>query len=293
MSLEERRVRLSTYVVFVDYGTEVEVQHTIRGTRLRVSRATYEDLLAFQTFHEPEARHASWLDAGVLVPPFRDVCEYHGGLQPGTEARLGHDYQEWYWRHEIESEREHRWLGRSVLKMPADLFFYQELIVAHSLRSVLEVGHGNGGGMWFFTSILSLLGGGDVFGVDLDGIDGLPGLDSARGVSMVAVKGDAHDPGTLEAVRRLRPSGFGLVVIDADPQPTGKLDLLSRWADLVEPAGIIVVEDVESPACRAQGGLVEGIDLFLLERREFGILAEAARIPMLKARGAVLKRAPG
>jgi cephalosporin hydroxylase len=290
MSAPERRVRLSTYVVFVAYGEEVEVQHTVRGTTRRIDRVTYDDLLRFCRFEEPDERHAPWLDTGVLVPPFRDNPDYHGGLRPGTEAALGRAYQEWYWRHEVESEREHRWLGRTVLKMPSDLFLYQELIVAHDLRSVLEIGHGDGGGIWFFTSVLSLLGGGDVIGVDLDGIDGLP-LDPNRGVSARTVKGDAHDSETLEAVRRLRPQGFGLVILDADSQPTGKLRLLSQWADLVASGGFIAVEDVESPACRDEGGLIEGIDRFLLERSEFEIAPGVARAPMLKARGALLRRA--
>jgi cephalosporin hydroxylase len=175
--------------------------------------------------------------------------------------------------------------------MPADLFLYQELMVAHDVRAVLEIGHGDGGGLWFFASILSFLGGGDVVGVDLNGIDGLPGLDSTRGVNSRTVKGDAHDHKTLDAVRQLRPQGFGLVVLDADPRPAGKLRLLSQWADLVAPGGFIVLEDVGSPACGAEGGLVEGIDRFLLERSDFGILPEAARVPTLKARGAVLRRA--
>lgn len=289
MTTEERCVRLSTYVVFVDYGPEVEVQHTVRATTRRIERAVYEDLLQFRGFHEPEQRHARWVEAGVLVPPFKDDAEYHGGLRPGSEAQLARDYQDWYWRHEIESEREYRWLGRTVLKMPADLFFYQELIVARRLRSVLEVGHGDGGGLSFLASVLFLLGGGDVVGVDLDGVDGLPEFER-RGVTVQTVKGNAHDPSTVEFVRRLRPHGFGLVVVDADPLPAGKLHLLSRWADLVAPGGALVIEDVESPACREHGGLVEGIDRFLLERRDFGIATEASRVPTLKAHGAVLSR---
>lgn len=290
MTTGDRCVRLSTYVVFVDYGPEVEVQHTVRATTCRTERAVYEDLLRFRGFQEPEERHARWVEAGVLVPPFKDDPEDHGGLKPGSEAQLARDYQDWYWRHEIESEREYRWLGRTVLKMPSDLFFYQELMVSRGLRSVLEVGHGDGGGLWFFASVLSLLGGGDVVGIDLDGTDVLVGLDSTRGVTARTVRGDAHDRATLEAARRLYPHGFGLVVLDADSDPAGKVRLLSQWAVLVAPGGVIALEDIESPACREDGGALEGIDRFLLERRDFGITLEAARVPLLKARGAVLSR---
>ena len=106
---EDRQVRLSTYVLFIDYGAEVEVQHTVRGDTHRVDRDTYDDLLCFRCFRLPAERHARWINAGILVPPFHDRPEDHGGLRPGTDAQLGHDYQDWYWHREVEAEREYRW----------------------------------------------------------------------------------------------------------------------------------------------------------------------------------------
>ena len=54
----------------------------------------------------------------------------------------------------------------SIVKMPSDLFLYQEILTAHQLGSVLEIGYGDGGGLWFFATMLALLGGGVVVGVD-------------------------------------------------------------------------------------------------------------------------------
>jgi cephalosporin hydroxylase len=278
-------VRLSTYVFFVDYGTEVELQHTVRGSVYRVDRATYDDLLCFQRFRTPAERHGRWIEAGVLVPPFCDRPEYHGGLRPGTEAQLGRDYQDWYWRHEVEAEREYRWLGRSIVKMPSDLFFYQELIAGHGLGSVLEIGYGDGGGLWFFATVLALLGGGVVVGVDQEHCEKLPAFERLAAVRVELVHGDGHQAATVNAVHALRPEGFGLVVMDADPRPEGKVALLGRWAAMVAPGGYLVVEDVESPECREW----EGIDKFLLMNTKFGVTVDAVRFPMLKGRGAVLQ----
>ncbi|WP_437568701.1 CmcI family methyltransferase [Sorangium sp. So ce542] len=284
-------VRLSTYVLFVDYGAEVEVQHTVRGTVRRVDRSTYEDLLGFQGFRAPAERHVSWIDAGVVVSPFGDRPEHHGGLRPGTEAQLGRDYQDWYWRREVEAEREYRWLGRSIVKMPSDLFFYQELIVGNRIDAVLEIGCGDGGGLWFFASVLALLGGGQVVGVDREHCEDLPAFERLGGGRVELVHGDAHEAATVEAVRILRPRGFGLVVVDADPRPEGKVALLRRWAAAVAPGGYLVVEDVESPECLDPGEVVEeGIDRFLLKNSAFGIAVEAARFPLLKGRGTALRR---
>jgi hypothetical protein len=69
VAVDRGLVRLSTYVLFVDYGAEVEVQHTVRGSVHRVGRVTYEDLLRFRGFRAPAEQHVRWIDAGVLVPP--------------------------------------------------------------------------------------------------------------------------------------------------------------------------------------------------------------------------------
>lgn len=285
------QVRVSTYVLFVDYGADIEIQHAVRGSLHRIDRPTYQDLLRFQAFRTPTEHHERWIEAGVLVPPFRDLPEYHGGLRPGTEAQLARDYQDWYWRREVEAEREYRWMGHGVVKMPSDLFFYQELIAGHRIDGVLEIGYGDGGGLWFFATVLALLEGGLVVGVDRNHAGRLPPFERLAQVRVELVHGDAHAAATMDAVRALRPQGYGLVVVDADPRPEGKIALLQRWAHEVAPRGYLVVEDVESPECRNAGGMVEdGIDRFLLENPDFGIAVEAARFPLIKGRGAVLRR---
>lgn len=284
-------VRLSSHVLFVDYGAEVEVQHTVRGTTVRVARKTYEELLRFRAFAEPESHLRPWVEAGVLVHPFEDTPGSHGGLRPGTEAWMAREYQEWYWRHEVESEREYRWLGHVVLKMPTDLFFYQELLAGEGLNTVLEVGYGAGGGLWFFASLLDMRGGGLVVGVDREQCKSPPPFQRLASMKVERVHGCAHEAATLETVRALAPHGFGLLVLDADPRPEGKLALLDRWSVLVRPGGYLVLEDVDSPACRqAPEPLSHALDRFLLEHRSFGLAMEATRFPLLKSRGAVFQR---
>ncbi|MCY1031274.1 CmcI family methyltransferase [Corallococcus sp. BB11-1] len=285
-------MRLSSHVLFVDYGADVEVQHTVRGTTVRVTREVYEELLRFRSFAEPESHLDPWVEAGVLVPPFNDTPEAHGGLLPGTEAWLGRAYQDWYWRHEVEAEREYRWLGHVAVKMPMDLFFYQELLAGSGTKAVLEVGYGMGGGLWFFATMLALCGGGRVIGVDREPYsEDLPPFERLAHVQVDRVHGDAHATATLEMVRALVPDGFGLVVLDADARPEGKLMLLERWSALVRPGGYLVLEDVDSPACRETPELfAHGLDRFLLERRNFSLAVEAARFPLLKSHGAVFRR---
>ena len=288
-----RAVRLSRFVLFIDHGAEVEVQHTVRGTSTRVARSIYDALLGYRGFLELEKADEHWVDVGVLVPPFVDSVEHHGGLKPRTEALLARAHEDWYWAREVEAERSYRWLGHSVVKMPSDLFFYQELITERGLDSVLEIGYGRGGGLWFFASVLANRPGSFVVGVDCEIATEVPPFGRFRDVRVELVHGCGHDVATVDAVRTLRPSGFGLVVVDADPRPEGKLALLERWAPLVGSAGYLVVEDVGTPECVGAGVTPEGIDRFLLAHRDFGISPDAARFPLLKSRGAVLQALPG
>lgn len=284
-------LRLSRYVIFVDYDAEVEIQHTVRGTTTRVERAVYDSLLEYRGFRPGTEDVVRWIDDGVLVPPFLDTVEHHGGLRPRSEAALAQDHEEWYWAREVEAERSYRWLGQSIVKMPCDLVLYQELIAEHRLESVLEIGYGGGGSLWFFASILTHSGGA-VVGVDREVCTSLPPFARFRDVRVDLVHGCAHDVATVGAVRPLLPTGFGLVVIDADPRPDAKLALLERWAPLVAPGGFLVLEDVGSPECVAAALTPRGIDRFLLAHREFGLAIEASRMPFIKARGAVFQALP-
>ena len=137
-------LRLSRFVVFVDYGEFVELQHTARGERHRIDQRLYQQLRGFTGFRPGELGLDEWIEVGVLVAPFTDNLSDHG-LAPDSEAAMAVAYHRWYWRHEVESEREYRWLGEVAVKMPSDLFYLQEILTQASQRRVLELGRGRGG----------------------------------------------------------------------------------------------------------------------------------------------------
>lgn len=281
--------RLSRFVLFVDYGEEMEVQHTVRGTTVRVPRATYLRLLDFRGFRPLVGGFETWVEQGVLVPPYSDTHEWHGGLRPGTEAYVAQQVEDWYWAREVEAEREYKWLGRNIVKMPCDLFLYQELMVEHGIRSVLEVGSGDGGSLQFFAGILALLGGGSLVGVDLLPCRKPTLIGPEQGVHVTVLQGDGHAPEVARSAVAIVPGGFGLVIIDAEPTAAGKAALLNRWAAALATGGVLVLEDIGSPACAGAVG-IELVDDFLLADARFGLSASAARFPFLKSRGAVFQR---
>jgi len=273
-------LRLSRFVVFVDNGEHVEVQHGARGDRWRIDRGRYEQLRRFAGFRPYEPGLDDWIEAGVLVPPFADTLAYHRS-PPGSEATIAADYQRWYWRHEVESEREYRWLGEVVVKMPSDLFYLQELLTVAAGRRVLELGRGRGGGVWYLASMLHLLGGGSLVSIDHD-VEA-PTIDCSRWdkAEVHMLIGDALRRQSLEAARAVAPA-FDIVVIDLGGDPQRNLGALQSWAELVAEGGTVVVEDLWG---EDEVAVVRGLDEFMLARREFSLCGRGARHPLLKGIG--------
>lgn len=60
------------------------------------------------------------------------------------------------------------WLGRPVLQIPQDLFAMQEIIWSVKPDYIIETGIAHGGSLIFFASMLELIGGGKVIGIDVD-----------------------------------------------------------------------------------------------------------------------------
>ncbi|MEQ4281405.1 CmcI family methyltransferase [Pseudomonas syringae] len=273
-------LRLSRFIVFVDYADFIEVQHAARGVRHRIDRATYEKLLGYARFRSPSLDVSLWVERGVLVAPFTDTLLPENTV-PGTETALAADYHRWYWTHEIESERDYRWFGEVVLKMPSDLFYLQELLTGTRVQRVLELGRGRGGGAWFLSSILQMQGGGLVVSLDIDPLAST--IDGARWTEVEQHDwvGDAMNQETMDRVRGIC-SAFELIVIDLGGDPTRNLRALRLWADLLADGGTVVIEDLWG--CDDTVTIRE-LDSFLLENRQFSLCSSAMRHPLLKGIG--------
>jgi cephalosporin hydroxylase len=60
------------------------------------------------------------------------------------------------------------WLGRPIIQYPQDIIAMQELIWKVKPQLVIETGVAHGGSLVFYASMLELLGGGEVLGIDID-----------------------------------------------------------------------------------------------------------------------------
>ncbi len=59
------------------------------------------------------------------------------------------------------------WFGEPVLNLPQDLFALQEIIYKTRPKYIIEVGVAWGGSLLFYSTLLEVLGGGEIIGIDI------------------------------------------------------------------------------------------------------------------------------
>ena len=74
------------------------------------------------------------------------------------KVKAGYDY---FWVHQT------KWFGEPILNLPQDLFAIQEIIYATKPKYFIEVGTAWGGGLLFYSTLMEILGGEKVIGVDI------------------------------------------------------------------------------------------------------------------------------
>src|SRR3982750_3567252 len=60
------------------------------------------------------------------------------------------------------------WMGRPIIQYPQDMIAMQEIIWQVKPDLVIETGIAHGGSLIYYASILELIGGGEVLGIDID-----------------------------------------------------------------------------------------------------------------------------
>ena len=268
-------VRLSRYICFVPYDDYIELQHTARNTCYQIDSETFHRLRCFSNFKILTADLKIWFDYGILVGLYFDTFEQHKGKEE-SEAGIAKAYHRWYWQHEVETEREYRWLGKVAVKMPTDLFFYQEVLSELSRRHILELGYGKGGALHFFNSILSLLGGGLIAGVDKEAR--VSNIDTPPNLPVHLIHGDALCYKTVSKAKNISQN-YDLIILDLGPSHIN-YQALTLWIPLLAPNGVLVIEDIWH--IDDEYLINKTIDLILLDNPQLSFYEPARRYPFLK-----------
>ena len=138
------------------------------------------------------------------------------------------------------------WMGVPIIQMPADVMATQEVIWATRPDVIIETGVARGGSVLFMASLLEMIGGGKVIGVDIDirmhnrkSIEENP-----MSKRITLIEGGSVDLNTLAKVRAEIPSGAKvMVVLDSDHSKDHVLAECRAYGDMVTKGCYLVVAD--------------------------------------------------
>ena len=153
---------------------------------------------------------------------------------PGTE------YFRWFYDTGVWKRMHYR--GIRVLKVPSDLWNYQEIFAERRVDWVLETGSLHGGSALFFADLLQLNGArGKVISIDLDGSKNM--LREHPRVEFWL--GDSASPEMVARLREHLPEERGALfaILDSDHSKAHVLREMEAFLPLLRRGDYLVVED--------------------------------------------------
>lgn len=176
----------------------------------------------------------------------------------------------YYYRDSLTTWSNTSWMGVPLLKLPLDLWIYQEILFDTRPDVIVETGTNKGGSALYFAHLFDLLGAGKVITVDVTP----PPEGTPQHPRIEYLLGSSTDSGILKHIGSLiLPGDRVMVVLDSDhsaPHVRKELDL---YSPLVTPGCYLVVEDTNvngHPVFRSHGpGPMEALEDFLTTNADF------------------------
>jgi len=138
------------------------------------------------------------------------------------------------------------WLGRPIIQFPHDIIAFQEIIWKIKPDLIIETGIARGGSLIFLSSMLQLIGKGNVVGIEI-------GLrrhneDAIKKHSMFKrikiLKGSSTDLKIFEKIKQISKTKKKiLVILDSDHTKKHVLEELNLYSQLVSKGSYIIVCD--------------------------------------------------
>ncbi len=147
----------------------------------------------------------------------------------------------YYWVHQST------WFGEPILQVPQDMFAFQEIIFNTRPKFIIEVGVAWGGSLLFYSTLLEVLGGGQIIGIDIYIPDDLKARLAKFGSLSQRIhwiNGSSIEAGTINQVKALvGDSREVLVVLDSHHTHQHVLEELRLYSPLVRPGYYLVCAD--------------------------------------------------
>lgn len=139
-----------------------------------------------------------------------------------------------------------KWLGLPIIQLPADIMATQEAIWETKPDIIIETGVARGGSLIFLSSILEMMGGGKVIGVDVDIREHNKQniTDHPLSKNITLVQGDSCEKETLSQITcHISENSRVMVILDSDHSYEHVLKELKCYAPLVSSGCYLVVAD--------------------------------------------------
>lgn len=156
-------------------------------------------------------------------------------MVPEGEAYVRWFYEQGVWR-------DMTWHGIRTLKLPSDIWNYQEIIFERRIEHVIETGTRHGGSAVFFAETLAARGApGPVVSIDIE--SRLRHIKGCQGVHFLV--GDSAGESMVDEALALLPAARGplFLILDSDHSRDHVLRELRAWVPRLRSGDYLVVED--------------------------------------------------
>ncbi|WP_162488540.1 cephalosporin hydroxylase family protein [Azospirillum lipoferum] len=205
---------------------------------------------------------------------------------------------------DYDSSYQWRWLGMPFIQLPPDVMALQEIIWNCRPTVIVETGVARGGSLIFYASMMRLLGGGRVVGVEvaLRPENRKRLADHPFGADLEIIDGSSTDPEVVTRLQdRIAPDDRVMVVLDSNHSHDHVLAELRLYAPLVTPGQYLVVCDtiadhIVPPPRRPRpwgpgNSPLTARNAFLAECQDFAVDTEIDdKLVMTSNRGGYLRR---
>lgn len=155
-------------------------------------------------------------------------------------CKEGQDYVRWF--HESNVWKGMTWHGIRTLKLPSDIWNYQEIIFERRIEHVIETGTRHGGSAVFFAETLAARrAAGPVISIDVDAAS--RSIRACQGVHFLI--GDSAAQPLVAQALSLLPAARGplFLILDSDHSRDHVLRELRAWVPQLRSGDYLVVED--------------------------------------------------